>query len=327
MKHMTENELDELIKNSKKIEDNKMIELENYNFKYCNLSEKNISNIRFVGCDFSSAILNRTDFDNCVFMNVIFIGATLYNTKFIKSKIFSSSFHHVILDNSIFTDTTIENTNMSYSSAQSAKFTNCCLFSTDFSSSNLCDSKFINTSLRYIQFGMSNLAFAIFNECPTVENIDFKLSNLCGTVLDCFQNEYVRGKILTENIIGYKASVEGYIIVLEIPAGAIVFSINGIKCRTNKAKVIDIYNPFVIKTESKIKSKVTRAYSMFDRRFSYYIGDEFNIKDFDLQYNKECSSGIHFYANEEKLIEFMKENLYIYPSSGYNFNTTLVFSN
>ena len=301
MKHITENEFNELIKNSKRRKDNKMIELENYNFKYCNLSEKNISNIRFVGCDFSSAILNRTDFDNCVFMNDIFIGATLYYTKFIKSKIFLSSFHHVILDNSIFTDTTIENTNMSYSSAQSAIFTNCRLFGADFSSSNLCDSKFINTSLLHIHFTISNLAFAIFDECLGVD-IDFKLSNLYGTMLDGLRNEYVRGKILTENIIGYKISAEKYIIVLEIPAGAIVFSVNGDKCRTNKAKVIDIYNPLMI------EDKAARAHSMFDKRFSYYIGDEFNIKDFDLQYNKECSSGIHFFMTREKLFEFMEEN-------------------
>lgn len=307
MKHMTENELVELITKSKKKEDNKMIELENYDFKYCNLSEMNFSNIRFVGCDFSSAILNRTDFDNCVFVNVIFEGAILCNTKFIKSKIFSSSFHSANLNHIIFTNTTIENTNMSYSNAYSAKFKNCNLFSINFSSSTLCDSKFINTSLHYINFTISNLAFVIFYQCLT-KNIDFKMSNLYGTNIDYFQNEYIKGKILTENIIGYKVSVEGYIIVLEIPAGAIVFSINGSKYRTNKAKVIDIYNPFVREAESK----VTRAYSMFNKHFSYYIGDEFNIKDFDLQYNKECSSGIHFYADEEKLMEFMREKFSSY---------------
>jgi hypothetical protein len=164
----------------------------------------------------------------------------------------------------------------------------------------LCYSKFINTSLRKIYFRSSNLSYVIFDKCLT-EEIDFDGSNLYGTILDGFQNEYIKGKILTENIIGYKISVEGYVIVLEIPAGAIVFSINGNKCRTNKAKVINIYNPF------GIENKLTRAYSMFDTRFSYYIGDEFNIKDFDLQYNNECSSGIHFFADEEKLIEYMKE--------------------
>ena len=91
----------------------------------------------------------------------------------------------------------------------------------------------------------------------------------------------MKGKILTDNIIGYKKckrmdgmSMSGYhnyirsqslplfptmsksnytyiphsafskqdevIVTLEIPRGAIVFSINGYKCRTNKAKMFSL---------------------------------------------------------------------------------------
>lgn len=304
MKYMEEIELNELIKVAKRRErDNEMIELTDYKFEYYNLSNKNISNMRFIGCDFSSSFLNKTKFNNCEFLSANFTHAILYNTKFIKSKIFLGSFHCAILDHSIFKDTTINHCIITCSAGEFAKFRNCNLFDTSFGSSNLRHSEFSDTSLRRIHFTSSNLTSAIFIKCFT-EKIDFDWSNLSGTDLDGlngFQNEYVRGKILTENIIGYKASTEGYIIVLEIPAGAIVFSINGNKYRTNKAKVIDIYDPMIV------SYKITRAHSMFDKRFSYYIGDEFNIKDFDLQYNNECSTGIHFFTDKEKVIEYLKD--------------------
>ena len=40
------------------------------------------------------------------------------------------------------------------------------------------------------------------------------------------------GKILTEPMTGYKKTQEGVVITAEIPVGAIVFCINGSKCRT-----------------------------------------------------------------------------------------------
>ena len=54
------------------------------------------------------------------------------------------------------------------------------------------------------------------------------------------------GKILTEPLTGYKKTKEGVVITAEIPAGAIVFCINGRKCRTNKAKITKIFCEFVL---------------------------------------------------------------------------------
>lgn len=65
-------------------------------------------------------------------------------------------------------------------------------------------------------------------------------------------------------------------------------SINGYKCRTNKAKVIDI-------------DGATRAISTYTY-MSYYVGDEFTIYDFDCEYNIEYSTGIHFFMNKKDAI-------------------------
>ena len=95
------------------------------------------------------------------------------------------------------------------------------------------------------------------------------------------------GQILTEPRTGYKKTNEGVVITAEIPAGAIVFCINGSKCRTNKAKITDMDGHEVL-------------HSQYDNTFEYRLGQEINIKDFNLMYNIECASGFHFFRTSEE---------------------------
>ena len=95
------------------------------------------------------------------------------------------------------------------------------------------------------------------------------------------------GRILTEPLTGYKKTKEGVVITAEIPAGAIVFCINGSKCRTNRAKITDMGGHEVL-------------HSSYDNSFEYRLGQEINIKDFNLMYNVECASGFHFFRTREE---------------------------
>ena len=74
---------------------------------------------------------------------------------------------------------------------------------------------------------------------------------------------------------------------VEIPKGAIVFGVNNKKFRTKKAKCIDIIG-------------ADKACSKYDRKFTYEKNKTYNIKDFNLQYNEECGSGIHFFKTLEE---------------------------
>ncbi|MCF0108212.1 MAG: pentapeptide repeat-containing protein, partial [Bacilli bacterium] len=96
------------------------------------------------------------------------------------------------------------------------------------------------------------------------------------------------GVILQKKIIGYKKCQDDIIVKLEIPKGAVVFSINNNKCRTNKAKVIEI-------SEGK-----EEAISTYDNSFIYKVGETYEIKNFNMQYNEECGAGIHFFRTEEE---------------------------
>ena len=95
------------------------------------------------------------------------------------------------------------------------------------------------------------------------------------------------GKILTEPMTGYKKTQEGVVITAEIPVGAIVFCINGSKCRTNRAKITDMAGHDVLHSE-------------YDNSFEYRLGQEIEIKDFNLMYNIECASGFHFFRTREE---------------------------
>lgn len=111
---------------------------------------------------------------------------------------------------------------------------------------------------------------------------DLRGANLCEAKLD--EKEMIRlGIILKKEMIGYKKLDDGTICKLAIPKGAIVFSINNGKCRTNKATVLE-----------------GEGVSIHDHEFEYEVGKELEIGDFCLAYNEECASGIHFFRTRKE---------------------------
>ena len=123
-----------------------------------------------------------------------------------------------------------------------------------------------------------------------LEGANLKGANLKGANLD--EKEKIRlGRILKEPITVYKKTLEGVVITAEIPAGAIVFSINGKKCRTNRAEITDMCGHDVL-------------HSRHDRNFEYKLNQEIVIEDFNLMYNVECASGFHFFMTKEEADEY-----------------------
>ena len=111
-------------------------------------------------------------------------------------------------------------------------------------------------------------------------------ANLEGANLDDSEKHRI-GQILKEPLTGYKKTAEGVVITAEIPAGAIVFCINGKKCRTNRAKITDMGGKELL-------------HSQYDNSFEYTLGKEIVIDDFNLMYNVECASGFHFFLTSEE---------------------------
>lgn len=93
----------------------------------------------------------------------------------------------------------------------------------------------------------------------------------------------------------YNRCVGDVIVVATIPKDALIRGNIGEKCRTNKAKIIDILHNSL---------GVDFAISRYDFNTTYKIGDEIEIKDFDRSNNK-CFNGFYFFCSEE---EAMNDN-------------------
>ena len=228
-----------------------------------NLRRANLHGINLRNANLAYAILDNVDLSCANLENADLDGANLYNANLTKANLVWAS----------LCDADLRYTNLIFSNLRNA----------DLRWADLKNADLKNAYLKSARLDGANL-----------KSVEFNYSNLVNTFLDDAKGdliEYRKGKILTEDIIGYKiCTKDAYsieqpakmvIVTLKIPRGAIVFSINGRKCRTNRAKVIAIEG-------------ADRAYSTY-KYMSYYVGDEFNIYNFNCEYNTECGQGIHFF--------------------------------
>ena len=134
--------------------------------------------------------------------------------------------------------------------------------------------------LRYANLSNANLSGA------DLSGTELSGANLSDAKLPL--NEVIRkGIIVQDTMIGWKKCKDDVLVKLEIPKGAIVFSINNNKCRTNIAKVVEIIG-------------AEEAVSQHDEIFIYKKDKTYTIEDFNLMYNIECSTGIHFFRTKEE---------------------------
>ena len=159
---------------------------------------------------------------------------------------------------------------------------------------DLCSANMSDADLRGANMSDANLRGA------NMWDANLRGANLCGADLRYADLHYAnlcdanmwdidrlrKGIKLSEPIIGWKKCKNNVLVKLEIPRGAIVFSINNNKCRTDKAKVLEIIG-------------ADRAYSNY-KFFSYYVGDIIEVFNFNCEYNFECAEGIHFFKTREE---------------------------
>ena len=150
----------------------------------------------------------------------------------------------------------------------------------DLSGANLSRADLSGANLSRANLSWANLSGANLS-WANLSGANLSGANLSGA------NQFRLGKILTEPLTGYKKTKEGVVITAEIPAGAILFCINGSKCRTNRAKITDMAGKELL-------------HSSYDNSFEYRLGQEIEIENFNLMYNVECASGFHFFRTREE---------------------------
>ena len=144
----------------------------------------------------------------------------------------------------------------------------------DLCMANLRMTDLSRADLRWANLRGANLTGADLSETDLSEDENFRL-----------------GRVLDEPLTGYKTTREGVIITAEIPAGAVVFCINGRKCRANRAKITDMAGHEIL-------------HSSYDNSFEYRLGQEIEIKGFNLMYNIECANGFHFFRTRKEAEEY-----------------------
>ena len=204
---------------------------------------------------------SRADLSYANLTNVNLTNANLYRANLYNANLYNASLYRANLTCA----------NLSYVILDKAILDNANLSNANLEDANLSYAKLYNTNL--------------YN--TNLSNVDLENANLSNANLD--KSEQCRfGIILQEPRMGYKKCGK-YIVQLLIPKGAIVFSINNKNCRTNKATPIAILD-----LDGKITSRKKIA-SDYDETFEYKLMEEIEIQDFNLMYNVECTTGIHFF--------------------------------
>ena len=159
----------------------------------------------------------------------------------------------------------------------------------DLSGANLSGADLSEANLSVADLSEANLSGADLSGAD-LSGADLSEANLSEANLS-EADQFRLGKVLDEPLTGYKKTKEGVVITAEIPEGAIVFCINGSKCRTNRAKITDMAGYKIL-------------HSQYDNTFEYRLGQEIEIKDFNLMYNIECASGFHFFRTRKEAEEY-----------------------
>lgn len=179
------------------------------------------------------------------------------------------------------------------------------LNSADLNSANLRGANLRGVDLSGANLNSANLSGAsLYNanlRGASLYNANLYSSNLNNANLNNVKtNMYTIGYNLAcpeeGSFIGYK-KVGKYIVKLLIMEDSKRNSATTLKCRCDKAKVLDIEK---IDTGEKIESTP----SDYDINFIYKVGEIVKVDNFDENRWNECSTGIHFFMNKQNAIKY-----------------------
>ena len=176
---------------------------------------------------------------------------------------------------------------------------------TNLSNANLRYTNLSNADLRYANLRYTNLSNAdLFNanlRDADLSNADLFNANLRDADLrDVKINICTRGYYLAcpeeGSFIGWKKA-SGCLVKLQILEDSKRSSATSLKCRCDKAKVLDITN---IRTEEQVQEIA----STWNPNFIYKVGEIVTAEDFDECRWNECTTGIHFFIHKECALNY-----------------------
>ena len=149
--------------------------------------------------------------------------------------------------------------------------------------------------LRHADLGNTDLRYA------DLRYADLRYADLGNTDLEYVETNYLTiGYRLAcpeeGSFIGYKKA-NGCLVKLLILEDSKRSSATSMKCRCDKAKVLDIIDLMT-------NEKIDRTKSDYDNEFFYKVGEIVQVEDFDEDRWNECTTGIHFFINKENALKY-----------------------
>lgn len=219
------------------------------------------------------------------------------------------------LENADLSDADLKNANLRYANLKLANLNGANLRYANLKHANLrradlSDADLNDTNLKYADLSDANLRYADLSDADSrganlsdadLRHTDLSDANLSDANLkDVKTNIYTVGYHLAcpeeGSFVGYKKA-DDCIVKLLILEDAKRSSATTIKCRCNKAKVLEI-------TDIETGKSVDSAYSDYDNDFIYKVGEVVYVDNFDNDRWNECSTGIHFFMNRENAINY-----------------------
>lgn len=256
---MTQKELNKILREHRKWLDGKggeKADLHGLDLHGVNLSGARLHEVDLSGADLSGAELNGTDLHEADLKWADLNGADLHGADLKWANLHGADLSGAIL----------VNTDLSWANLDEAN-----LMGADLSEAGL-----VETNLRGANLVDANLS-----------EVDMENSNISQGTKFSKKESIRKGIILDKPMTGYKKTYEGVIIKAEIPVGAVVFSINNSKCRSNMATIVSMGGKKIL-------------HSMHDHDFTYKKGQKIVIKNFDLNPSAECAPGFHFFRTKKE---------------------------
>lgn len=214
----------------------------------------------------------------------------------------------------------LSNANLRYINLNDANLYGADLSGADLSSANLSGADLYDADLRYINLSDVDLRnaklYGVNLRGADLTNADLRNANLSDA--DLRNANLTKADLINVNLTGIKTNIytigynlacpeegsfigykkaEDCIIKLLILDDSKRSSATSIKCRCDKAKVLDIE-----KIDSGEKVKITT--SSRDNDFIYKVGEIVKVDNFDENRWNECSTGIHFFMNKQNAIQY-----------------------
>ena len=281
---MTQEQLNKIIENHQHYLNK---DIDGWESMKADLSDKNLS-----GLDLRNANLIEADLSNASLSNSNLRNANLNNANLREANLYGANLIEADLNNADLIDADLNNACLRYANLRKACLRYANLRKADLRKADLSEADMYEADLSEADMYEADLKEA------NLLGTNLKNTNtVCAVINEDTKIDYPIACPKTGSFIGYKKAVFRKIVKLQICEDAKRSSATTKKCRCSKALVLAIEN--IDGSDSGLKGIA----SIYDPSFIYRVGKIAEVPDFDNNRWRECSPGIHFFANRQDAVE------------------------